>query len=256
MVKVKNREASVLFSGGSDSTLAAALLLKAKRFKKLHLLTFHHSAMKYLDKSEVNVRLLKKMYGKDKIVYRLINIEDIFHRLYYSNYFQDLRRYGVFLAAGTCNVCQLAMHVATVLYNLQNGIFYAYDGYKKEKEHVYVIMSTEGIEIMKKFYDKYGITYENPVLNILRTDWELYELGITTKKNVKFPYEHLDYRAQHSCYQGLLTNLYILGYNHNLFHRTKSDWLEYLKEKVELARNFINTYLAEREKLSLSRFSG
>lgn len=237
-------EATVLFSGGSDSTLAAALLLKDKRFEKLHLLTFHHSAMKYVDKSTVNLRRLERRFGKDKIVHRLLDIEEIFRELYYGNYLKDLRHHGVFLAAAACNVCQLAMHVCTGIYNLQNGISFAYDGYKKEKEHVYVIMSEEGREIMQKFYEGYGITYGNPVLNILRTDWKLYDLGVTPSKNVKFPYEHLDYEAQHSCYQGLLTNLYILSYHYNLFHRAETDWIEYLREKVERAKNYINNYLA------------
>jgi len=244
---MEKREATVLFSGGSDSTLAAAMLLKEERFNKLHLLTYHHSGMKYMEKSMVNVERLEKKFGKEKIVHSLIDIEGTFHKLYYNNYFQDLKRYGVYLAAGTCNVCQLAMHVHTILYNLQNNVSYAYDGYKEEKEHVYAIMSREGREIMKKLYEEYGITYSSPVRSILRTDWELHELGVTQRKNVKFPYEHLDYEAQHSCYQGLLTNLYILGYHHNLFHHTKPRWIEYLKQKVAMARNHINDYLKARQ---------
>lgn len=240
---MKRKEATVLFSGGSDSTLVAALLLKEKQFTKVHLLTFHHSAMKYSGKSKVNVKRLEKRFGKDKVIHKLVNIEETFHRLYYVNYLHDLRRYGVFLAAATCNMCQLAMHTQTVMYNLQNSVPYAYDGYKEEKEHVYVVMSKDGRGILKKFYKDYGITYGNPVLNILRTDWELYKLGITPRKNVKFPYEHLDYEAQHSCYQGLLTNLYILGYYYNLYHKTNTRWIEYLKEKVEMAKNYINDFL-------------
>lgn len=238
---MKRGEATVLFSGGSDSTLAAVLMLNEKHFERLHLLTFHHSAMKYMDKSIVNVERLEKKFGKGKVVYRLINIEELFHRLYYSNYLQDLRRFGVFLAAGTCNVCQLAMHTHTIMYNLKNGISYAYDGYKAEKEHVYVIMSKEGREILKKFYKEYGITYDNPVLNTLRTDWKLHELGVTNRKNVKFPHERLDYEAQHSCYQGLLTNLYILCYHYNLFHKAESRWTEYLREKVGMAKKYVDS---------------
>jgi len=246
---LKKREATVLFSGGSDSTLAAANLLKEERFDKLHLLTYHHSAMKYMEKSIVNVRRLERKFGKEKVTYRLIDIEETFRKLYYGDYIRDLKRYGVYMAAATCNVCQLAMHVHTIIYNLKNGISHAYDGYKEEKEHVYVIMSREGREIMKRFYGEYGITYGSPILNILRTDWELYELGVTPRKNVKFPYEHLDYEAQHSCYQGLLTNLYILGYHFNLFHNTKPQWIEYFKEKVEAAKTYINKHINKNRSL-------
>ena len=118
------------------------------------------------------------------------------------------------------------------------------DGYKKEKEHVYVIMSKKGRAILREFYMKYGITYGNPVHSISRTDWELHKLGVTPRKNVKFPYEHLDYEAQHSCYQGLLTNLYILGYYRNMFHQNKTQWVQYLKEKGKVAENIVDNHLA------------
>ncbi len=238
------KEATVLFSGGSDSTLAATSLLKEEHFEKLHLLTFHHSGMKHLNKSRVNVRRLEEKFGKAKVVHRITSIEEMFRKLYYTNYLRDLKRFGVFLAAAACNVCQLAMHAHTLMYNLQNGIQYAYDGYKAEKEHVYVIMSKEGREVLKEFYKEYGVTYGSPVHNILRTDWRLYELGVTHRRNVKFPYEHLDYEAQHSCYQGLLTNLYILCYHHVLFNRPEARWIEYLKEKVEMAKKCVDRVCA------------
>lgn len=246
----RREEASVLFSGGSDSTLVAALL--CMRFKKVHLLTFHHSAMSFSEKSKVNVKRLEEKFGKDKITHRLIDIEEIFQKLYYSNYLRDLKRLGAFLAPATCNVCQLAMHTQTIVYNLENNVGFAYDGYKKEKKHIYIIMAKEGIKLIKELYREYGIDYGNPVYDVLRTDWELYDLGLTPRRNVKFPYEHLNYEAQHSCFHGILTNAYLLGYYYPLHREASSRWIEYFKEKVKLAKSYIDGYASENSLTSIS----
>ena len=241
---IRREEASVLFSGGSDSTLVAAL--SCMQFKKVHLLTFHHSAMSFSDKSKVNVKRLGEKFGKDKIAHRLIDIEGIFQKLYYSNYLRDLKRLGAFLAPATCNVCQLAMHTQTIIYNLENNLGFARDGYKKEKEHIYIIMAREGIELIKVLYREYGIDYDNPVYDVLRTDWELYDLGITPRRNVKFPRERLNYEAQHSCYHGILTNAYLVGYYYPLHREASGRWIEYFKEKVKVAKNYIDDYLSKK----------
>jgi hypothetical protein len=234
----KHREASVLFSGGSDSTLAAAWC--AERFDKVHLLNFHHSGMHSVGKSSVNVERLRKKYGEGKFVFKVLDIEEPFRTLYYKDYSSDLRRYGTFLAAATCNICQLAMHVETVVYAVQNDIGFACDGYKREKERVYIVMSQKGIGLLKGFYAKYGIQYENPVYDVFRTDWVLYDLGITSKRDVKFPYERLSYEAQHSCFHGILTNAYIFGYHYPLHLDGDNCWLEYFKKKLELAEDYVN----------------
>ncbi|MEM3443240.1 MAG: 7-cyano-7-deazaguanine synthase [Candidatus Bathyarchaeia archaeon] len=234
----KPKEASVLFSGGSDSTLAAAWC--AERFDKVHLLNFHHSGMHGVGKSSINVKRLRKKYGEYKFVFKVLDIEEPFHTLYYKDYSADLRRYGTFLAAATCNICQLAMHVETIIYDVQNGVGFACDGYKKEKQHVYIVMSQKGIDLLKAFYAKYGIKYENPIYDVFRTDWVLYDKGITPKRDVKFPYERLSYEAQHSCFHGILTNAYILGYHYPLHLDRSNRWLEYFKRKLELAEDYID----------------
>jgi len=231
-------DASVLFSGGSDSTLAAAMCVG--QFGKVHLLNFHHSGMQSVGKSSVNVERLQKKFGEDRFIFKLLDIEKPFRKIYYADYSRDLERYGTFLAAATCNICQLAMHAATIVYDVKHNIKYTCDGYKREKEHVYIIMAQEGVNLLKKSYSKYGIRYDNPVHDILRTDWELYDLGITPTRNVKFPYERLNYQSQHSCFHGILTNAYILGYYYPLHLDRSNRWLEYFTKKLELAEAYVD----------------
>lgn len=242
---MKREEVSVLFSGGSDSTLAAAFM--CRQFEKVHLLTFIRSGILSIDNAKVNAQRLKKKFGKDKLTHKFINMEQTFKKLYYDDYIRNLKSYGVFLVAGTCFACLLAMHTETIIYNLENKISSACDGYKKEKEHIYVPMSKEGIVYTKELYAKYGIDYLNPVYNITRTDWELFDLGITSKRDAKFPYHGLEADYEPNCSQGVLTNAYISAYYYPLYHKRGDRWVEYYKEKTMVAGRHIDAMRARFE---------
>ncbi|MCO5382262.1 MAG: hypothetical protein NHB15_09400 [Methanosarcina barkeri] len=171
---------SVLFSGGSDSTLAAALA--CEQFNTVHLLTYFNSGMPFTEKAKINAGKLSNYFGKDKIVHKFINFEELSKKIYYDNYISDLLKYKGYMNPCFCNACQLAMHISTVSYNIENDIHFTCDGYKKEKGHIYIFMSQEGIEKLKSFYKCFDIEYKNPVYDIPRTDWKLFEMGITIKK--------------------------------------------------------------------------
>lgn len=237
-------EVSVLFSGGSDSTLVAALM--CKEFEKVHLLTFFHSGIPEAKKSKMNVKRLRNRFGKNKVVHKLINIEQEFQTLYYSTYVRDLRKYRLFLVAAVCNACQLAMHTATIIYNLNNNISFTQDGYKREKEHIYAFMSEEGTKHIENFYRKHKMKYDNPVYDIPRTDWVLFDMGITPKRDVKFPHERYERATQHLCPHGTLTNVYMLGYQYPLYNRVSHKWMEYHKEKIAIAEKYIQSYLRKK----------
>jgi len=239
------KEVSVLFSGGSDSMLVAAMM--CEEFEKVHLLTFFHSGIPEAKRSKVNARRLENRFGKSRIVHKLINIEQIFQVLYYANYARDLRKYRLFLVAATCNACQLAMHAATLIYNINNNIRFARDGYKREKGHIYAFMSEEGIEDLKTLYRKHKINYDNPVCHIPRTDWVLFDMGLTPKRNAKFPYQPYGHATQHLCPHGILTNAYIIGYHHPLYHRVPHRWMEYHRERIAMAERYIQSYLKKRK---------
>ena len=237
-------EVSILFSGGSDSTLVAALM--CEKFEKVHLLTFYHSGIPEAERSKVNARRLENRFGKNRVVHRLMNVEQIFQNLYYATYVRDLRKYRLFLVATICNACQLAMHTATILYNLNNGISLTRDGYKREKGHIYAFMSEEGIKHLRTFYRKYQINYDNPVYDMPRTDWVLFDMGITPRRDVKFPHEPYEHATQHLCPHGILTNAYMIGYHFPLYHRVPHKWMEYHREKIAVAEKYIQFYLREK----------
>lgn len=93
-------QVTVMFSGGTDSMLAAAI--GAETFKKVHLVTFHTSQMSHWERSRKGAQMLIDRYGADKVVHRIIDNDLLFRKLYLGNYFRDLKRYGLYL---TCMVC-------------------------------------------------------------------------------------------------------------------------------------------------------
>lgn len=232
-------EVSILFSGGSDSTLTAALM--CEQFDKVYLLTFFHSGIPNIERTKINANRLALKYGKDRINQILIDIEEVFKKIYYMNYFEDLKKYKTFMVSCSCDACQLAMHTMTIIYNIKNKIRFTCDGYKAEKEHIYSFMSKDGIKEIRKFYSNFGLEYQNPVYNIIRTDWVLYEMGITTNKNVKFPNEGLNFSTQHHCHNGILVNAFLMGYYNPMYgnETAREISINYWREKVELSKQII-----------------
>ncbi len=233
---MSSNEISILYSGGSDSTLTAALM--CDRFDRVHLLTYYHSGIPLADKAKINAIKLAEKFGKDKIVHEFINFEKLFKEVYYTSYISDLTRYKSYMTPCSCIACQLAMHASTILYNIKNNIQYTCDGYKREKKHLYIFMAEDGIKEITNFYKAFSIGYFNPVYDIVRTDWRLYEMGITQKKNVKFPHEVLNFSTQHHCPTGIIVNAYLMGYFIPVHGQESSakNSLKYLNEKIELCK--------------------
>lgn len=119
-------EVTVEFSGGSDSTLAAAI--GAEQFEKVHLLTVTHDGIKNVERTEEQIKNLKNRYGEGKIVTFRIDIQNLLRRIYYDNYFRNVIRFGTHMAAFSCVACKMAMDTETVAYNLKNGVRYVFDG--------------------------------------------------------------------------------------------------------------------------------
>ena len=212
---MRKKEASVNFSGGSDSTLAAALM--CEEFKKVHLLTVYHKVTprEQVEKSKINAERLVDKYGEDRVVHKFFDIEEIFKSIYYGpvlRYLGDIIKYGTFLNPFFCHSCQLAMFTNAIIYDIENGVRVAADGYKREKSHIYITMADKGVAETKKFFAEYGIEYMNPVYDIVRTDWELYDLGITNKRDVKWPHETVKFSTQAMCSGGFVINAHLMGY--------------------------------------------
>lgn len=241
-----NKEISVLFSGGSDSTLTAFKL--CEQFKKVHLLTFTHSYDDFVENSRINVRKFQNIFGKEKVIHKIIDIEPLWKEIYRETWGQDLKKYGHYIIACGCGACKLAMHTATIIYNLENKIFFSADGANQESKFTLPAQMKGVIKELKKFYNEYGIIYNNPVYTETKTDWKVHKLGLSNKKNKKFPYEYIYHETGPSCYNGSIHNIYVRFYFLQ-FHGKKAhleNSIKYYKEKLEVARKWIVDYFSKK----------
>jgi len=260
-------EVSVHFSGGSDSTLAAFLM--SERFKKVHLLTFVISAMDNYHRCQVHVRRLQARFGSDKVVHQYINLESLFRTIYYGNYLRDVSKYKLYLSALFCAGCIHAMHTRTIIYNLENGISFACDGQQAEFAFLTEEKRIEGtkplwseqmqrvLELEKSFYAEYGIKYFNPVYDIERTDWELYQRGFLEEKNLKTKgrtkqkpnkAETFLKETEHTCTGPTIGEHYLIHYFFPIYGWKKHEKLsvQYFQEKIKVGKDYIQNHFEDR----------
>lgn len=176
-------ETVILFSGGSDSTLAAALELEKGR--QVHLLTFNRSTFIGVhDYTQDNYRNLVRVYGENKIKREIISIDSLHRIVNYARYFQMFRKFGL---ATTC-LCfsKIAMHWAACRYARENKISRVVDG-SVPYMNLYPDQNKEiGYYNYQKFYQKFGIEYDTPVYEIAdKVEQMLYDRGITRQPTVR-----------------------------------------------------------------------
>ena len=208
----QEEQVAVMFSGGTDSTLAAAMA--AETFKKVHLLTFRTSQMAHAERSRLSSNNLIERYGADKIVHYIIDNDALFRKFYFSQYKRDLRKYGLYLNCLVCPACGVGFQVRSLLYCRTFGCRYIWDGLQSEgtKEHLYPGLQPEVQGILTDLYQDYDVIRESPVYDISRTDYVLYERGITDRRGLKLR-ALLDADLSDESYQEQL----------NRWHKTQAD---------------------------------
>lgn len=204
----QENQVCILFSGGSDSTLTAASL--AQEFKKIHLLTFKFYGVVNPEKSTINLERLKRKYADVEFIYRIIDTEEFFMMFYYKNFLRDLLKFGLYVE-NICLSCKLAMFAAAADYCFKNGIELIASGANKKSGLVFADQKINNIEILNNCFNKYGIKYLTPTYEKERTDWLLYDLGITPVRDVKFPSPEA-YKEQPGCFYGMMHSIFVHGY--------------------------------------------
>ncbi|HYF40508.1 MAG TPA: hypothetical protein VD930_12515 [Gemmatimonadales bacterium] len=221
----------VMFSGGSDSTLTASLL--SELHPVVHLVTYEHKAMSFASKSQLAVENLRKAHGADRFVYSLLDINSFMARIFFRPLPQDLRKYGTYALPMCCGSCKLSMHVRSILYCYEHGIRYAADGSNAELSELFPEQMKPVLELYRQLYQRYGIEYTNPVFDVSRSDHQLFDRGVTTKRDYKT--EHVVYTNQHSCAAGVMLYGFTLGVGLPLLGTSakKDVATRYIADKIE-----------------------
>ena len=276
------KNVAVMYSGGTDSTAAVALI--ADQFDKIDLVTCTHSGLSNINNSAYNLPKLQELFGRDKFNHIIFDVDSLFKRVTYAEYFRYLKQFGLFNLT-SCGLCKLAMHLRTLIHCLDSGIQSVADGANKNMSH-FPAQMIEVIDELRKMYDHFGIEYLNPVFdyefpedidwvnklglaslpgvesideqkgNKTTTGQVLTKYGILKKENVKGT--ETDRKMQGRCFQLTLLNIFALGYyipTHGI-ERYRENVLLFYKQKIALFTQQVEQYLENRQESTLSKVIG
>lgn len=153
------QELVMMYSGGVDTTLAAARLLEDDPARRLHLLTFCNGYCIRVGSSAVHVKELQALYGTDRVVHEIIYVTEIFEAL--RRPLWDLvRRYRSTLVVDLC--CRLSMESAAIIYALEQGLTQICDGTNIDQGRLF-LERPRYLQVAKDFFAEHGINYFSPV---------------------------------------------------------------------------------------------
>lgn len=151
------KEIALMFSGGLDTTTAAATL--AKVYRRIHLLTFCNGICIRVNASKVHAGELKEKFGSDKFIHRIIYIADLFAQIR-KGLKKYLKKYKSPLIFDLC--CRLSMEVTTIIYCLENNILYASDGNNPAQDTIF-LQQPKYLCRVEAFFKEHGIECIHPV---------------------------------------------------------------------------------------------
>ena len=158
---VEARDVLLLFSGGSDSTLAAVRAYE--KFETVRLVTFLREGLIHAEHVEERVARLRRFMGDaGAYAHRFIRTDRLFERILYDDYLGNLRRHGT-LVLSHCGLCKLAFHWRALLLCLEQGIRNVWDGAVRTAQVYPEQNETILLGPLRELYALYGIRYECPV---------------------------------------------------------------------------------------------
>lgn len=260
---MKSDPIAVHFSGGTDSTLTAALM--AEHHQKIHLVTFDRYGFHETHNSKKNASALQERFGKDRYIHTIIRIDDLFKKISYENYLKNFKKHGFYLLS-TCGLCKLAMHTKMVEYCLEQNIKYVCDG-ANQGMSLYPDQMESVIAETRTLYSHFGLHYSNPVYNMAPPEDKpyvseqltcilnssegskikneetpgkrLYDLGLAPAPNVKgSPY---DKKRQPRCFQLIIFHIFALMYVDAKANpeKYKQETLSFFSDKIEFCKNLL-----------------
>jgi len=260
----------ILFSGGTDSTLAAALM--ADKFEKIFLVTFDRYGFFSIENTKLNAQKLAEKYGRDKFIHQIINIDRLTQYVFYERYLHNIFQHGFFLLS-ICGLCKLAMHIAAIVFCIEHKIGHVCDG-ANQGMSLFPAQMRDVIKEIKHMYADFHIDYSNPVYDFdsppdagfldrlhfdrvlsntqdavpgeeavgKTTGCQLYALGLMPSEIVKGT--ALDRKMQARCFQFILFNIFVQWYY--LYDHSYDEYVKatcrFYKEKIVHLTDIIKEY--------------
>lgn len=152
-------DVAMMFSGGLDTTLAAARMLEEDPQLRLHLLTFCNGICVRVGNSRVHVAELQARYGPERVLHRIEYVTELFAEL--RRPLPELvRRAGSTLVFDLC--CRLSFESAAIIYCRVHGIQRLADGTNLDQGRLF-LETPAYLEVTRAFFAEHGVEYVNPV---------------------------------------------------------------------------------------------
>ena len=168
MKKLKN-EAIIEFSGGIDSLYVSYML--AQKYDRIHLLTFYKGYLHYgLEFCKPNVNNLKRLFGNDKIVDKVINMKPLFKKMTVKGFSKNSKKYGN--ETSWCIPCRTSMSIMSTIYALEYDIPDYTDGanWEQAPDQDNLLVTADNypgyLKSIKDFSARYGVNYFSPVYKL------------------------------------------------------------------------------------------
>jgi len=234
------REITLLFSGGVDSTMAACNL--ASSYESVHLVSYFNGYGHYRVSRTAKRAAELSRHFPGTFTHSIISIQDIFESLVIHSIWDDYREFGSGFI--WCMGCKLAMHIRTIIYNIDHDIHLSADGSSFETSEMVEQMPISVAKV-KGFYCEYGIRFENPVYQLRREDsiQSLHNMGFRMGLRIGDRFLGI----QPKCKPGELYYMPLL------LRGTEPDHKEelvarHIDAKIDWARGYIDQYFGNREK--------
>ncbi len=235
--------AAVLFSGGTDSTLAAAQMLE--EFERVTLLTFDPGFLFFIGNTRVHAKKLQQVFGEDRVEHQIIDIRPFIKEILGRDVSGDLKEYGFNMTSLVCLGCRLSMHAFAIYWCLKNEVPYIADGSIRAQSTIPEQMESV-IRRNRRFYSQeYGIHHFSPIYEETESDLRLEELGIADKRKLKRQFILFD--TQPTCAFGVPADVYgRLFYGALVGDQREGDSEQYCAEKYpEMVETIERTMQAE-----------
>jgi len=223
--------ASVLYSGGTDSTFAAWLV--AQKVRRITLLTFDPGYIFFVENSRRHAEALKKALGADRVEHKIIPIGPVIKKILFGEMKNDLAKYGFNLTALVCLGCRLSMHTAAIIHNLENGIPVIADGSIRKQSDIPEQLQSFIRQNRRQLWERYGIRHYSPIYNESHSDQRLDATGLSDKTALKKQFILFD--TQPTCVFGVPADVYARLFYGGLSGPAREvDTFEYSRQKYPL----------------------
>ena len=241
MTGTRKAHAAVLFSGGTDSTLAAAQMLD--ECDRVTLLTFDPGYLLFLGNTRVHARKLAERFGADRVEHLILDIRPFIKKILGVDVAGDLREFGFNMSSLVCLGCRLSMHAFAIAWCLEHQVPYLADGSIRAQSTIPEQMESV-IRRNRRFYSQeYGIRHFSPIYEESESDRRLDELGIAGKKRLKKQFILFDTQA--TCVFGVPADVYgRLFYGKLVGDTREADSEQYCAEKYPVMQDTIRETLA------------